>query len=323
MIQKATHAIPRADLGTAFKEYSPRKARYIANLILPRKGVVKEAATLSVLKRKNLTIPETKHANGAAFNRIDLYMDDMDYQCVDHGLEGQITKRDREKYRSDFDCEVEKTEAIKVKMLLAREKRVKDLIFNTTTWPTGTAALYTDNSGAPWDAAGSGVIKQIQTAREKVRFNCGVPADSLIISESSMINLMNNTEIKAKFPGAPVITEAMLRAQMAAILGIQNLHVGQAVYNSADENQDFVGAEIWPDDYAMVAVLGEEGLPMTEPQLGRTIVWEAYVDPDGEELVYVEMYEEPQTKSDIVRVEQSIDEKVFDAYFGHLMKIDT
>jgi hypothetical protein len=244
----------------------------------------------------------------------------MDYTCQDHGLEGQITDRDREKYRSDFDCELEKTEAIKVKMLLAREKRIKDLIFNTTTW-TGSA-LYTDNSAAPWDTAGSAVIKQIQTAREKVRLNCGVPADSMIISESSFINLLNNTEIKAKFPGATVITEAMMRAQMGAIFGITNLLVGQAVYNSADEAQDFVGAEIWPDDYAMVAVLGEEGLPMTEPQLGRTIVWESYVDPDGEELVYVESYREEQTKSDIIRVEQSIDEKVFDAYFGHLMKID-
>lgn len=320
MIQKSTHATPRADLGVAFHEYSPRKARYIANDILPRLGVAKEAATFSVTKRKNLTIPETKHANGATFNRVELYMDDLDYVCVDHGLEGQLTDRDREKYKNDFDAEVEKTGSIKIKMMLAREKRIKDLVFNTTTW--SGADLYTDNSGSPWDAAGSGVIKQIQLAREKVRLNCGVPAESMIISESSMINLINNTEIKAKFPGATVITEAMLRAQMGAIFGIRNLIVGQAVYNSADENQDFSGAEIWPDDYALVATLGEEGLPMTEPQLGRTIVWEQYVDPDGEELVYLEQYREEQTKSDIFRVEQSIDEKVFDKYFAHLMKID-
>jgi len=318
MIQKSTHAVPRMDLGVAFHEYTMSKVRLIADAVLPILGVAKEAATMSVTKRKNLTIPATKHANGATYNRVELYMDDLAYACVDHGLEGQITDRDREKYASDFDAEVEKTQAIKTKMKLAREKRVKDLIFNTTTWPSGTAALYTDYSSAPWDAAGSKVIKQLQTVRELVRLNCGVPADSLVISESSMINLMNNTEILAKFPGATAITEAMLRAAMAAILGIPNLIVGQAVYNSADEGQDFSGAEIWPDDYAMVAVLGADGLPMTEPQLGRTILWENYT-PDIE---YIEMYRENQTKSDIINVEQSIDEKVFDAYFGHLMKID-
>lgn len=316
MIQKSTHAVPRADLGIAFHEYSPTRARYIGRDILPILKVGKEAATISVTQRKNLTIPETKHANGAAYNRVELYMDEMAYACTDHGLEGQVTDRDREKYADDFDAEVEKTQAVKIKMLMAREKRIKDLIFNTTTW-TG-ADLYTDNSGSPWDAAGTGIIKQVQTAREKVRINTGVPANALIISESSLINMMNNTEIKAKFPGATVITEAMLRAQMAAILGIQELLVGQAVYNSADEGQDFSGSEIWVDDYAMVTVLGEEGLPMTEPQLGRTVLWQNYIS----DIEYVESYREEQTKSDIIRVEHSVDEKIFDAYFGHLMKID-
>jgi len=316
MIQKSTHAVPRMDLGVAFHEYTMSKVRLIADAVLPILPVAKEAATMSVTKRKNLTIPETKHANGATYNRVELYMDDLAYACVDHGLEGQVTDRDREKYASDFDAEVEKTQAIKTKMRLAREKRIKELVFNTTTW-TGSD-LYTDYSSAPWDAAGSGVIAQIQTVREKVRLNCGVPPDTLIISETAMINLTNNTEIKAKFPGSPAITEAILRGNMAAILGIQNLIIGQAVYNSADEGQDFTGAEIWPDDYAMVCVLGADGLPMTEPQLGRTILWEDYIS----DIEYVESYREEQTKSEIIRVEQSIDEKIFDAYFGHLMLID-
>jgi len=318
MIQKGTHGTPRMDLGEAFHEYTTDRMRFIADEILPVRGVRKKAATMSVTKRKNLTIPETAHANGATFNRVDLYMDDMSYSAKDHGLEGQITDEDRENYADDFAVEIEKTQAIKIKMKLAREKRIKDLIFNTTTWPSGTAALYTDYSSAPWDTVGSGVIKQVQTVREKVRMNCGIPPNALIISESSMINLMNNTEIKAKFPGAAVITEAMLRSAMAAILGIQDLIVGQAVYNSADEDQDFTGSEIWSDDYAMVAVLGSEGLPLTEPQLGRTLRW----DPYASDLEYVETYRENQTKSDIVRVEQFIDEKVFDPYFGHLMLID-
>jgi len=318
MIQKSTHATPREELGVAFHEYTTNRMRFIADQILPVCGVRKKAATLSVTKRKNLTVPETAHANGATFNRVDLYMDDMSYECTDHGLEGQVTDEDVENYADNFDAEVEKTQAIKLKMQLARELRVRQAIFNTTTWDTSTAALYTNYGSTPWDTVGTGIIKQLQTVREKVRMNCGIPPNALIISESSMINLMNNTEIKAKFPGAPVITEAMLRAAMAAILGIQDLIVGQAVYNSADEAQDFTGAEIWPDDYAMVAVLGSEGLPRTEPQLGRTMRWDAYIG----DLEYVETYREEQTKSEIVRVEQYVQEKIFDPYFGHLMKID-
>ena len=316
MIQKSTHAVPRMDLGVAFHEFAMDNVRLIADAVLPTRGLRKKAATISVTKRKNLDIPDVNHANGGTYGRVTLYMDDMSYSCVNRGLEAQVTDEDVENYVDDFDAELEKTAIIKIKMRLAREKRVKDLIFNTDTF-TGTP-LYTDYSSAPWDAAGSGIIKQVQTVREKVRLNCGLPPNALIISESSMINLMNNTEIKAKFPGATVITEEMLRSQMAAILGIRNLIVGQAVYNSADEGQDFTGSEIWPDDYAMVAVLGNESLPISEPQLGRTIVWDPYADS----LEYVESYREEQTESEIIRVKNFTDEKVFDPYFGHLMKID-
>lgn len=318
MIQKSTHAIPRMDLAEAFHEYSPRRARFIADLILPTYPTAKQAATLSVVMRENLTIPEVDHANGAVFNRVSLYMDDMAYNCKDKGLEGQVTDWDLERFATEFDAEVETSQSVKIKMMLAREKRIHDLIFNTTTWPVGTAALYTDNSGNPWDAAGTDIIGQVLAARELVRGNTGIPPNAMIIGEVTLINMLKNTGIKAQFPGAPIITEALLRAQMGALIGIQDLFVGQAVYNSADEGQTFAKADIWPDDYAMVAVLGEENLPPTEPQLGRTILWNPYTS----DLEYVESYREEQTKSEIVRVEHAVDEKIFDAYFGHLMKID-
>jgi hypothetical protein len=318
MIQPGTHATPRMDLGQAFHEYMMEGVRFIADAIFPQRAVAKKAATLKVTKRKNLDVPNIKHANGSTYNRITLYMDDLSYECVNEGLEGPVTDEDRANFLTDFDAEVEVTQAIKIKMRLAREQAVASAIFNTTTWDTSTAALYTDNSSAPWDTAGSAVIKQIQTAREQVRKNCGIPANSMIISEAQMVNLLNNTEIKAKFPGATVITEAMMRAQMGAIFGIQNLLVGQAIYNSANEGQDFSGADIWSDDYAMVAVIGSEGTPLTEPQLGRTMVWNEYAS----EVEYVESYREEQTESDIIRVKRFIQHKVFDPYFAHLMKID-
>lgn len=318
MIQKSTHAVPRADLGVAFHEYSPTRARYIAGDILPILNVGKEAATISVTMRKNLIIPETKHANGAAYNRVELYMDDMAYACVDHGLEGQVTDRDRAKYANDFDAELEKTAGIKIKMLLAREKRIKDMIFNTTTWDSSDSDLYTNNSGNPWDDATKDIIGQVGAAKEKVRLNTGVPANALIIGEATLQNILKNDDLIARFPGVAVITEAVIRSSMAAVFGLQDLLVGQAAYNSADEGQDASMSDMWGDDYAMVAALGSEGLPMTEPQLGRTILWQDYIA----DIEYVESYREEQTKSDIIRVEHSVDEKVFDVYFAHLMLID-
>lgn len=316
MIQPGTHATPRLDLGVAFHEYSLTRVRLIADQVLPRIGFAKDAATIKVTKRKNMRIPNVDHANGAAYKRTTLYMDDMSYATKDYGLEGQLTDRDREKYATDFDGEVETVNGVKSKMQLAREQRVATAIFNTTTW-TG-ADLYTDNSASPWDTTTTNVISQVVAAKEKVRTNTGVMADSLIIGEAALQNLLVNTVIIARFPGINILTEEILRSQLAAIFGLQQLIVGSASYNSADEGQSASMSDLWSDDYAMVAALGREGMPVTEPQLGRTIVWDNYI-PD---VAYVEQYREEQTESDIFRVKESVQEKVFDAYFAHLMKID-
>lgn len=315
-IQKATHATPRADLGVAFHEYSPTRGRYIADQILPILGVGKKAATLSVIQRKNLTVPNTTRADGGTFNRVSLYATDLSYSCVNDGLEGTLPDGQRENYADDFDAELETVAGIKIKMMIAREQRVKNLIFNTTTW-TGSS-LYTDNSGSPWDNVATNIISQVGAAKEKVRLNTGVPADSLVIGEAAMQNVLKNTGIIARFPGASLITEAMLRANLAAIFGLEQLLVGQAAYNSADEGQTATMADMWGDDYAMVAALGRDGMPLSEAQLGRTILWQPYTA----EMETVEQYREQQTKSDVFQVERCINEKIFDAYFGHLMKID-
>jgi len=304
------------DLGEAFHEFSAEDMRFIAMDILPRKLLGKKAATMSVTKRKNLTIPETKRANGATYGRIEWYMDDLAYACTNHGLEGQVTDEDVENYGSEFDAELEKTQGIKLKMQLAREKRVKELIFNTTTW-TG-AALYTDYSSAPWDNIASDIIGQLRAGKEKVRANTGRMPNSLIIGEGALNNMLKNTALIARFPGIPILTESIFRSRLAELIGIQNLLVGQAIYNTADEGQDFSGGDIWSDDYASLAVLGNESTPMVQGHLGRTIIWDQYTS----DIEYVESYREEQTESEIIRCKEFIDEKIFDAYFAHLMKID-
>jgi hypothetical protein len=317
MIQKSNHAVPREDLGEAFREFEVDGMRMIADTVLPQRGVRQKAATLSVTKRENLTIPNVDRANGGTYNRVSLYMDDMAYACKNRGLEGQVTEEDVLNYANDFDAEVEETQNVKIKMRLAREKRVADLVFNTTTW-TG-ASLFTDNSGSPWATVGTDVIAQIVAARELVRQNCGAKPNTLIINEVAMNQLLLNTGIKAKFPGALAITEDLMRQQMAAILGIPNLLIGQAIYNTADEGQTFSGDDIWSETYAMLAVLGTASTPMAQGHLGRTVTWLPYAS----DLEYVESYDEPQTESEIIRVKSYTDEKVFDANFAHLMQINT
>ncbi|MCK9570143.1 hypothetical protein M0R72_14460 [Candidatus Pacearchaeota archaeon] len=317
MITYGTYAVPRADLGEAFHEFNPAGMTFIADAILPAYGVPKEDGTITVITRENIRIDDDTRADGGTFNRIDMEGEDLAYATQDKGLEIAITDRERRKYAKDFQVDLEKTAILKLRMLLKRELRVKNLVFNTATWTGST--LYTDNSGSPWDNIATDIIGQIVAAKEKVRLNTGVRANALIVGESAVQNMIKNTAIKARFQGTTTITVDMIRAGLASLVGLQQLIVGDTVYNSADEGQTFSGSEIWPDDYATVAVVASgPGMPVTTPCVGRTLRWTEMADG----LLVPEMYREPQTKSDILQVEDYVDEKVFDPYFAHLMKID-
>lgn len=314
MIKHATYAVAREDLREAILEYNPSTEGYIATEVLPLREVQKKAATLSVITRENLKRSDVKHANGAAFNRVNLTSEDLAYACKDRGLEAVLTDEDRENYATDYDAELETTQMLQHNLLIEQEIRVKDLIFNTTTF-TGSD-LYNDVSAAPWDAAASDAIGHVQAAKEKVRTNSGTEANSLVIGAATLSNLLGNTAIKARFPGAAVITEQMILDNVAAIFGLENLLVGKKVYDSANEGQSYSGADIWPDDYAMVCRVNRGSLRTAG--IGRTVIW----TPMSPTNVTVAQYREEQTEGDVYRVRQYTDEKIFDANFGHLLKVD-
>lgn len=313
-IQQATYAVPRADLGEAFSEYNPDGMGFVGTEVLPEMPVTKEAATVPVVVRENLKSETVVHANGAAYNRVHMKTEDMSYTCLDYGLEGPLTDRDRALYANDFDAEVETVQCVKRKILTAQEIRVATLLFNTTTW-TGSS-LYTDNSGSPWDTITTDIIGQVQAAKDIVRRNCGYEPDSILMGAGALTNCLKNTAIIARTAANAANTMDVIKATLAACFGLRNVIIGKASYDSANDGQSFSGSDIWSDDYTLI--FKKAGPGIRDGGLGRTIIW----TPMGADIANVEQYREEQTSSDIFRVKQYLVEKVFDAYFGYLLKID-
>lgn len=313
-IQQSTRSVPREDLGVAFHEYNPALDGFIGNIALPPIPVGKKAATMGVITRENNKRANSDHANGAAFGRITLVSEDKSYQCKDHGLEIPLTDEDRATYQSDYDAEYESVQSVTRKMYVEREIRVATELFNTTTF-TGSA-LYTDVSSAPWDAAGSDAIGHVRAAIRKVLSNTGVMPDTMLINLDQLDNLLLNTAILARFPGAALITRQMLEQALASIFGITQLIVGYASYDGAKEGQTYTEGKIWSDDYALIYKRHTGG--RATPGLGRIVEWTGI----NNGIDQVKQYREEQTESDIFRVRDFSDEWIFEPYFGHLLKVD-
>lgn len=314
MIQQTSKGVPRMDLGEAITEFDASGMQLIAMDVLPARAVTKKTATVSVITRENKKRASAGHANGAAFARVGIEADDLTYICKDNGLESSLTDEDRENYASDFDAEVATVDLVTNKILVEREIRVAALAFNTSIF-TGSD-LYTDNSGAPWDTTASDIIGQIAAAIEKVRKNTGAKADSIAISAVQFVNMRRNDDIISMFTGFTVVTAEMIRNHVASVLDLKNIFVGGEVYDGANEGQDFSGTDIWSDDYALV--FKQHNGHLKEIGLGRSMQWQPF---SGEAIAPLQ-YREEQTESDVFRVRDFVDEKFFNPYCAHLMKID-
>jgi len=316
-VQTATQARGRLDLGEAFKEFDINAARFAGTQILATFATGKRESTFTKLTRAGLLgRAKTARAVGGGYNRVDLYKTEDSYKCLENGLEGTLGDDDRALYASEFDAELASVENVFAKVMIEQEIRVKDLIFNTATY-TGSA-LFTDNKATPWSTITTDIIGQVIDAAEKVRRNTGVPPNALVIGATSLANVLKNTSIRAQFPAVTIVTLEMIRNALGSIFGLEKLIVGAGAYNSAAEGQTCVVADTWPKTYAWIGRVAEAGDSLVTPCVGRTFLWDA----DAADIVIVEQYREEQVRGDVFRCRQYTAEKIFDAYFGHLLQIE-
>jgi len=312
-----TGTVPAPWLARGMFKMNPADQGFIAGQVARTLYGTTKSGTIGAMTRKS-TIAGTDsnlRAPGTAFNRGQIAGEGIPYECKGYGFEQPVPDEDLEFYDSMAQALMAGGLVARGQMLTDLERRVSALIFNTTTF-TGSA-LYTDVSAAPWATAGTDVISHVTAAKEKVR-KSGTKANALIIGEATLQNLLINTGIKSRFPGANMISEQVLRANMAAIFGLKYLLVGGAVYDSANPGQTISVADAWSNTYAMVAKVAETDMP-TEACVARTVSWKAM--GKGTDAM-VKIYREDQTASNIIQGQMFTDEVVVDANFGHLLEIN-
>lgn len=315
-VATAGRGAERLDLGRAFEEYPLVSLGLVGLQVLPTFPVQKKAANFSAITRAGLLrTRDVRRQDKSAFGRGGYDVDELSYACQGYGWEVPVGKAEREVYKSDFDADANAQKVVQHVLDWERERRIAAAIFNDTTW-TG-AALYTDVT-TDWDNIAATIIADIEAAKEKVRMNCGLEPNTLVVSSAHLKSFKLNTGIIAQFPGIDLLTDRILHSSLAAIFGVQKVLIGNAIYNTGGEGDAFAAGYVWADTFAWLGVTVDGG-DLSQPGVGRTMQWDAF----GAEGFEWDLYTEKQTKTDVWQGEHWVHEKVFDEYFGHLLKIDT
>jgi hypothetical protein len=148
-------------------------------------------------------------------------------------------------------------------LMLAREKRVADVVFNASNYGTNTSALAGANR---WDVPTSDPIQAIEDAIE----SCFVRPNVMVLGAQVWIKLRNHPKVLQYILSRASTTagDVPLRVNeqlFAEAFGLEKVVIGRARYNSAAEGATANSSYLWGKSAALIRV---EGTP--SPRATRT-----------------------------------------------------
>lgn len=300
--------VSRPDLGQVVSEFRETSATGAIGLqVMPYFPVGASSEEYPVIpKEVMLKIPDTRRAMRQPYPRSDWEWENGFYKTRENGWEEQIDDRERKLYATLLDAEIVATQRATKIVDLSQEKRIADMVFNSTTF---TAHAVTNE----WDdAANATPIEDINDGVGSARQSCGMVPNALIIAYSTFKSLKNCDQVidrlKYTFPGIDL--NRMTSAQLAQLFDLEKVLVGGAVYDSADKGQDASISDLWDNEYAMLTRISSGG-DIKDPCLGRTFYW---TEENAGQGPLVESYREGGTRSDVIRVRHDTDERLIRSY---------
>lgn len=137
-------------------------------------------------------------------------------------------------------------------LMLAREKRVADVVFNASNYGSNTAAL---SGGDRWDTATSDPIQKIEDAIE----SCFVRPNTMVIGAQAWIKLRQNPKVLQYILSRASTTAGAVplrvnEALFAEAFGLEDVVIGRARYNSAAEGATATSSYLWGKSAALIRV---------------------------------------------------------------------
>lgn len=309
----------RPDLA-AFFEFDLEMERngYVATKVLPVIETGLQSDNPGKVPLESLLFDaDTSRASGSDYNRGNWTFDKFQYATSENGWEEPIDERDEKRYREILQVDLVAFARATSVIMRNQEKRVADLLFNTTTW---NGASLTTSVSNEWDDSDNATpIDDVEGAVKKVYEGSGLWANALVINRQVFRNLRNCKQIIDRINSAGAgnaskpsdITAAML----AQCFDLDHVIVAGASKNSANEGQSGTPAQIWSGEYASVARIATTG-DMREPCVGRTFHWSG----DGSSIGgTVEEYYWERSRSRIIRVRHETDEVIMYPQAAHLL----
>lgn len=303
MPAKQGSAIFRPDLGQAVLEYiETAMMGYIGLKVMPvfRTGV--QSGSFPVIpKEVLLKLEKTDRAPRGAYNRGSWEYERGIFSTSEQGWEELVDDVERALLDQEAPgtADMVATQRAMNFILRGQERRIASTLFNSSNY---TANAVTTE----WDTAATCTpIDDVATGISSFRKACGMFPDALVLPWDNYVSAKNSDQVvdrvKYTFPGIDIAN--MGPRILAQAMGVPDVWVAGAVYDSTGEGLSSTIADVWSNEYGAL-VKTNASMDITAACVGRTFLW----TEDSPSNPVVEEYREEDKRSDVYRVRHNVGE---------------
>ena len=219
-----------------------RNMALVAERILPIVPVAKESDKYYIFRKEELVLEKALRAAGAEAKEITWDVDTSTYSAEEYALKHLVPDRIVNNADNPVRPKITSTQKLTNKLLLAQERRVQQLVQNTTYVTAGATP------STQWDQSSPNIEGDVDTAKNAIRVNAGIEPSSIVLAykvaqiikrDSTVRNLIRYT-----VPG-----DVLLRnGDLPPVLWNLEVIIAGSIYNTANENQSESLSDIWTDD---------------------------------------------------------------------------
>lgn len=248
--------VSRPELTDAYYQYDADDSSYIADRLFAPLNVNAVRGEIEIVTADQLTkdVNMSRAADGT-YNRIDQSLTVLEYVLQEKGAEHLIPFGEQNSIQ--YNKLVGGARLLKTKRRISREFDAKNAMDNSGI---GTTTISTK-----WDKANATPISDLIKARDEVISASGMAPDTIVLNNLDFSLLLKSDEVRSAFPGAAVLSFALLQEALPSLAGYTKLLVSTAI---AGKTPIFSSGTV----YVCRTASGADA-PAETPCTGRLLYW--------------------------------------------------
>lgn len=228
-------------LSNVSSKYVPKG--YVCEEILPVIQVKQYSGLLGKYGMSHLRIENSVKGGRGAYRRVETTSSSTTgYNVEGHGLEGLVTKEDYANKELPFDAEKDEVDGLTTSLWLEKEKVLADSLTNTAILTQNTTLSGTAQFS---DYDNSDPIAKFSDARAAVLAGCGIMPNVAVMDILVWNKLRFHPQMLDALGFKFARPNGLTYQELAQALGVDQIKIAEARYNSAKEGQTDALAAVW------------------------------------------------------------------------------